>query len=60
MGRRSKIVATGSKGAAIHRSGGSASNDRERIATGLDPFDLANALQNTCLVSAASTSPCHH
>ena len=60
LGRQSKIVATHSKGRTINRAGGCASDDRKRIAVGLNPFYLANAFKNTDLISTASTPACHH
>jgi hypothetical protein len=59
FGRQGKIVGTGGQGRTINRSGGRTSYDGKRIAVGLDPFDLANALQNTGLISPASAASCH-
>jgi hypothetical protein len=59
FGGQSKIVATDGQGRTIDRSGGSTSYYGKRIAVGLDPLYLANALQNAGLISPASTASCH-
>src|SRR5208282_1370580 len=59
LGCRSKIAATGGQSGAIDRSCGSASDDRKRITVGAGAFQFANALENTGLISAASTAPGH-
>lgn len=58
-GCQSKIVATCGKSNTVNRSRGGASDDRKRITLGLDAFQLANAFENTSLISAASTAARH-
>jgi hypothetical protein len=54
-----KIVATCGQSGTINRACGSASYDRKRITVRADAFEFANALENTGLISAASTSARH-
>src|SRR5580700_7308259 len=58
-GRR-KIVAAYGQAGAIDRSGGGASDDGEGVAVRLNSGNLANALQNAGLISAAGTSAGHY
>src|SRR5271165_6314583 len=59
LGCLSKIAATCGQSGAINRSRGSASYDRKRITLCSGAFQLANALENTGLISAASTASRH-
>src|SRR5450759_2817097 len=59
-GSQGEIVATGGSGTTVNCSGGGASYYGKGVALGLNPLDFADALENTGLISAASTSACHH